>query len=240
MVDAIDSKSILGCQGAGSSPVIGKLFLLDFDGLLVDTERLHQLAYKEALGNWGFSFDIDFLTYSGLAHHISGTALRDYAYNLFPTLLGKWTELRNDKLIIYSRLIKEHVDLMPFVPEFLTHLQNNQIPCAVVTNSPKKDVEIIKQHAPILNTISHWITREDYEKPKPAPDSWLKGLSLFPHINPHETIGLEDTLKGVVALKLARINPILICSPNHPQVKESIDIPHFADLISALNSRYWL
>ncbi len=230
MVDAIDSKSILGCQGAGSSPVIGKLVLLDFDGLLVDTESLHHLAYQEALLNWGCPLDINFNSYIGLAHHFSGTGLKDYVYNTYPSLTGKWKEIRQDKIAIYARLSELGVSLMPCVKEFITLLNNKNIPCAVVTNSLKTDVERIIAHHPILQTIPHYITRESYEKPKPEPDGYLTALKLYPHIKPDEALGLEDTLKGIEAIKKAGIRPLLVCHPNHPQLAHAKDIKTISTL----------
>lgn len=220
MVDAIDSKSILGCQGAGSSPVIGKkLVLFDFDGLLVDTEKLHYLAYQEALSNWKSPLDIDFSTYISLAHEASGSKLKDFVYTLYPNLLGKWEAIRKEKLVIYSTLIENRVTLMPFVEEFLLFLEKKRVETCVVTNSLKKDIEVIKKRLHPLNKIPTWITREDYEKPKPDPDGYLKALKLHPKIPPSEAIGFEDTLKGIQALKQADIFPVLICDPSHPQLR---------------------
>ena len=235
MVDAIDSKSILGCQGAGSSPVIGKLVLLDFDGLLVNTEKLHHLAYQEAFLIWNCPLDIDFYSYAALAHHASGTGLKDYLYSLYPHLTGKWDEIRADKLQIYSKLIQTEVKLMPYVEEFLLCLEKKSIPTCVVTNSLRKDIEAIKSHLKILEKIPHWITRENYQKPKPDPDGYLTALKLFPHIAASDAIGFEDTLKGIEALKKAHIKPILICDQAHPQLKNAKGIKHF-DSFKALIS----
>ena len=44
------------------------LFLFDFDGLLVDTERLHFLAYQLAFKQTGQSLDLSFDEYCRLAH----------------------------------------------------------------------------------------------------------------------------------------------------------------------------
>ncbi len=237
MVDAIDSKSILGCQGAGSSPVIGKLVLLDFDGLLVDTEKLHFYAYQKALLQWESPLDIDFSTYIKLAHHSSGTGLKDFIAALYPKLSNLWGEIRNKKLQIYSELIESNITLMPFVEEFLLHLEREKIPSCVVTNSLKKDTDCIRKKLPLLNKIPLWITREDYSSPKPSPDGYLAALKLYPNISPSETTGFEDTLKGITALKLAGINPILICDPSHPQLQQGEKITHFSSFFDFLQKK---
>ncbi len=234
MVDAIDSKSILGCQGAGSSPVIGKLVLFDFDGLLVDTEKLHHLAYQEALLKWGCPLDINFQTYISLAHHSSGTGLKDFIYITFPKLQGKWSEIRADKLQIYSTLVETRIELMPYAEMLILHLKEKNIPSCVVTNSLKKDIDSIKAHHPCLNLIPHWLTRETYNQPKPHPDGYLAALKLYPHISAHEALGLEDTLKGVEALKSAGIPAILICDPHHPQLAERGSVKFLPSLQSLI------
>jgi beta-phosphoglucomutase len=227
MVDAIDSKSILGCQGAGSSPVIGKLILFDFDGLLVDTEKLHHQAYEEALLSFDTPLNLDFSFYINLAHAASGTGLKDYIYKAFPDLDGMWIDIRKKKIEIYSNLIETKLDLMPYVEEFIRLITVKKIPSCVVTNSLKKDVDRIRNKIDALNMIPHWLTREDYENPKPAPDGYLKALSLFPHIKSSDCSGFEDTLKGVKALQGAKVRPYLICNPNHPQLEDVKNITHY-------------
>jgi beta-phosphoglucomutase len=228
MVDAIDSKSILGCQGAGSSPVIGKLILFDFDGLLVDTEKLHHQAYEEALLSFDTTLNLDFSIYINLAHAASGTGLKDYIYKTFPNLDGMWIEIRKKKIEIYSYLIETKLDLMPYAEEFIRLLTVKKIPSCVVTNSLRKDVDRIRNKIHVLNLIPHWLTREDYENPKPAPDGYLKALSLFPNIKSSDCSGFEDTLKGVKALQGAKVRPYLICNTNHPQLNDAKNIAHYS------------
>ena len=227
MVDAIDSKSILGCQGAGSSPVIGKLILFDFDGLLVDTEKLHHQAYEEALLSFNAPLNINFPTYINLAHAASGTGLKDYIYKTFPNLEGMWIDIRKKKIEIYSNLLETQLNLMPYAEDFIRLITEKKIPSCVVTNSLKKDVDKIRNKIDALNLIPHWLTREDYENPKPAPDGYIKALSLFPHIKSADCIGFEDTLKGVKALQDAKVRPYLICNPNHPQLEHAKNIAYY-------------
>jgi HAD superfamily hydrolase (TIGR01509 family) len=208
--------------------------LFDFDGLLVDTERLHYLAYQEALLKWNCPLDIDFFTYISLAHHASGSALKEFVYSLYPQISGKWEALRAEKLKIYSQLIESKVLLMPFVEEFLLVLEKMKIPSCVVTNSLKKDIEVIKKRLPPLNMIPNWITREDYQNPKPHPDGYLTALKLYPKILPNQAIGFEDTLKGIEALKASGIPSILICDPNHPQLKDAHNIQQISSFATLL------
>ena len=107
---------------------------------------------------------------------------------------------------------------MPGVENVLEAVQSAHIPHAVVTNSTFKQISLIRKQLPVLNTILHWITREDYHHPKPAPDAYLKAREIIGASD--HMLGFEDALRGIRALEKASITPVLVCSPSHPQMEE--------------------
>ena len=111
--------------------------------------------------------------------------------------------------------------MMPGAEEMIDCVQEQKIPCAVVTNSTKNEVTAIKKHLPCLEKILTWIVREDYKNPKPAPDAYLRALKILGE-KATNCLGFEDSLKGVNALVAAQIKPLLICLDNHPQM-EAVD-----------------
>ena len=164
------------------------------------------------LSNKGFALGLDFPSYIKLAHHSSGTALKDYIFQKFPQITDDWASLRGEKLKIYTQMIEEgNVKLMPKVEEFLSFVLEGSFHTCVVTNSPKKDIDIICNHLPLLNQIPKWFTRETYARPKPHPDGYLSALNYFSDIPREKVVGFEDSLKGIEALKAAKIFPILVC-----------------------------
>ena len=44
----------------------------------------------------------------------------------------------------------------------------------VVTNSSKEVTDIVRRKYPILDMIPNWVTRDMYDKAKPAPDGYTK------------------------------------------------------------------
>jgi beta-phosphoglucomutase-like phosphatase (HAD superfamily) len=89
------------------SDILAKYELLcfDFDGLLVDTEALHFLAYKEMLQQYGHFLSWDFPTYCFYSH-ANRHSLRDEVYRLFPTLMEistDWEHFRAEKQIFYEK-----------------------------------------------------------------------------------------------------------------------------------------
>jgi len=203
--------------------------LLDFDGLLVNTEKLHYEAYRDMVNSLGFPFPIDYPTYCEGAH-LSTEALRDLVYNKVPELKKKhpdWMEIRKIKLELYlSDIKKNQVKLMPGVKEFLDAAHHHNIPTCIVTNSPIEQIKLIQSHLPELNLVTHVVSRESYTHAKPHPDGYLTALSTyFPKAT--KVVGFEDTIKGVQALTAANIKAVLVVEQDHPHAKLSEGADYF-------------
>lgn len=197
-----------------------QLFLFDFDGLLVNTEELHFAAYVELCRSRGLALSWDFTKFCSIAHY-SSTGLRDTIFSEFPSLQNEsWDVLYKEKKRLYLKILQENrLHLMPGVEKLLLALEAAGIRRCVATNSALEQIEEIKKALPVLKTIPVWITREDYVQAKPAPDSYLAALKRLA-LPGDETIGFEDSLRGVKALQGADVRPVLICPPEHPQIQD--------------------
>jgi beta-phosphoglucomutase len=209
-----------------------QLFLFDFDGLLVNTEKLHFAAYVEMCKGRGFVLDWDFNKYCSIAHS-DDTALRKAIYWQFPKLFEQepdWMVLYAEKKRAYFRLLEEgRLELMPGVEKLLKALEKANIKRCVVTHSLREQVDYIKEKLPLLNTIPVWITREDYTRAKPDPDGYLRAIERLGE--PGDMIvGFEDSLRGFKALSGTSAKPVLICRDDHPQMREMRGITHFNSL----------
>lgn len=175
------------------------LFLFDFDGLLVDTEKFHYEAYCILCHTQGVELDWDFEQFCNIAHS-SATAIRDALHPRLIHMQPKWDVLYSEKKKIYLNLLSSKpLELMPGAFELLSALAKTNIRRVVATHSPREQINLIKSHLPILNTIPFWVTREDYTNPKPAPDAYLTAIAL--HGQPQDRIiGFEDSLRGLTAL----------------------------------------
>jgi beta-phosphoglucomutase len=200
------------------------LFLFDCDGLLVDTEYLHYQAYKKMCSDRGFILTWDFLTYCSMAH-MGADLFQKKLYNFFPALYKQepnWAVLHQEKQrAILDILSREGVSLMPGVKRVLEFLQSHGARCVVVTHSPSELTDAIKKHHPVLQAIPHWVTREDYDKPKPAPDSYLKAIELYAK-QKDRVLGFEDTIRGWRALKLASVQAVVVSSVLTEEMKKEL------------------
>lgn len=206
-----------------------QLFLFDFDGLLVDTEHLHYQAYIEMCAQRGFDLKWNFHRFSEAAHHQS-TGLRDQIYAAFPTLQSlepNWQVLYEEKKRIFLNLIENgSVPLLPGVADLLIALQEANIKRCVVTHSAHSLIRRIRQQNPILDTIPHWITREDYTHPKPHPECYQVAIARL--AQPHDQIiGFEDSPRGLHALLETKAQPVLVCPPDSHYITKTLQLhPH--------------
>lgn len=204
-----------------------QLFLFDFDGLLVDTERLHYQAYLKMCAERGFNLEWNFDRYSAAAHHTS-TALQNQIYAEFPALREMepdWRILYDEKKQHFLDLIENgKVPLMPGVPKLLLALQEAGINRCVVTHSPKSLIDKIRKQNPLLDTIPHWITREDYHLPKPHPECYQ--LAISKHAKEKDAIiGFEDSPRGLHALRRTKAQAVLICPQHFPYLESLLIDP---------------
>lgn len=191
-----------------------QIVLLDFDGLLVSTEDLHFQAYQRMCQNRGCILGWDFARFCSVAHK-SSTGLQETIYSELPGLYHQeplWDVLYKEKKKEYKKLLHEgQVALMPGVESFLDLLQEKELKIAVVTHSPKEQIDLIKEQLPLLLGIPLWLTREDYTNPKPAPDGYLRALQEL--AQPGDcAIGFEDTWRGYSALVAAGVPGVVISS----------------------------
>lgn len=198
-----------------------ELFLFDLDGLLLDTEKVHFRAYQVLCEKFGYLLTIDFLRYCELAHHTEASSWKEFFYQEFPLMEEKfssWDELKAEKKKIYLELASEReIFPMPGAKELLQRLQKGHKTTCVVTNSSRLEVDLLFKKAGILESIDHWIVREDYTNPKPAPDGYLRAIETF--WKGGKIIGFEDSWKGICALEQTPALPILVCPLNHPQLQ---------------------
>lgn len=212
-----------------------QLFLFDFDGLLVDTEKLHYASYLELCDRRGCPLDWDFQRFC-LEAHGKAMGIWEAIGKEHPHLYEQEPKevLYEEKKQIYVQMLQTaQLELMEGVEVLLKRLADLKIARAVVTNSPKMHIEMIKRAVPVLQTIPVWITREDYSQPKPAPDGYLKAIGMLAKPG-DKIVGFEDTLKGLKALLAADVEGVLICPANHRHVKEAVSLgaKHFESLAS--------
>jgi dTDP-4-dehydrorhamnose reductase/beta-phosphoglucomutase-like phosphatase (HAD superfamily) len=167
--------------------------LFDLDGTLLDTDMCHYNAYKKVLNH--NEYDINEQQFIKM---INQGSIEELFYDCkIPEYM--WDNLRKQKRE-YLANSSEPIQFIKGAEEFILLLNSLGVDFAVVTNTNTSVVNSFKNKLPTLQKIKNWITREDYDNPKPNSECYLTALERFCN-NKKYIIGFENTLHGLNALK---------------------------------------
>lgn len=178
-------------------------FLLDLDGTLVDTEGLHYKAYILACKELGVPFDWDFKKFCFHAHGDSLGVAQELKLDN-----KSWDKLYKVKKEFYLKSLNStELKFVPGAEAFLQWGKKKNKVMAIVTNSPREQLEKLTKFLPDLGLVTFSLTREDYSEPKPSPLGYIKAIQIFESqygFNLQKKIlGFEDTPKGIFSLNQA-------------------------------------
>jgi len=169
-------------------------FLLDLDGTLVDTDKLHYFAYRDAMSSI-IGLNLMFGTYEQ-AIHLGGM---DKFIKEKIAICGDVKQQIKDQKKINMLKNSEPIIFMKNADKLIEYIHKYNIGHAVVTNTSKEIVESYKRRCDKLNLLTNWITREDYSEPKPNSECYELALQKFGKGEKH-VIGIENTILGYEAL----------------------------------------
>ena len=201
-----------------------ELYLLDLDGLLIDTEKLHYQAYREMCRHHGGHLPWSFEQYAAVSQ--SAQSLEIAILTAVPQLQRgglSWYQLYQHKQdIVRSLIARGNIGWMPGAENLLRWLDTHGAVRCVVTNSSQLLVPLLQDQCPLLKTIPKWFTREMYLESKPAPDGYLTALRWH-GIDPKGALGFEDSLKGMRSLCAAKVEGVWVQEPSiRPEQKEAL------------------
>lgn len=200
--------------------------LFDMDGVLVETEKFHYLAWKKAfkLKNINLS-EQTYGTYcQAQGRH---NAIKNILHN--PTA-EDYILLSDTKAQAYKEAVdSNNVILYDDAKELLAFLgKRSNIKLALASSSVVADYVIKKTD--VAWQFSHFITGAMVQRNKPYPD--IFNLAAAKLRLPKENLAvIEDSLAGVIAARLAGINVFAINRNNSLTGLNSINIePHINEL----------
>lgn len=209
-----------------------KALMFDLDGTLIDSEFFHFECWNEILEDSGVK-----LTYEDWLKNYAGVPLPANAKNLIDkyqisSLLEDVIERREN--LTLERLKTKDVTLMPHVADVLEYFYNKGLTLALVTSSPRKDVEAIFERNGLEKYFKLIITRTEVTKSKPDPESYNLCCELL-GLAKDNCIVFEDTINGVRSAKAAGLTCFAIQSNTEEHDKLSIADQLFLDFNTAKN-----
>jgi HAD superfamily hydrolase (TIGR01509 family) len=176
------------------------------DGLLLDTESLWHHAESELFRRHGAEFTFeDQLRVIGTSFEVTA---RYFAERLgHPVERGG--ELVEESTALMHDLVRRQVDARPGAVELVDGLRSLGVPMGLASNSPRYLVDDALATAGLADAFDAIVTRDDVERPKPAPDIYLRACELL-GVPPADALALEDSASGVRAAKAAGLTCIAV------------------------------
>lgn len=189
--------------------------LFDFNGVIIDDERIHLKAYREVLADEGVSLtDEEYFPCLGMddaafvrnAFARTGRELTDEAMR---AVIDREHEL-------HRALIKTELPVSQGVVTFIKaaarHLQ-----IGIVSMAERSEIDYALQLASLSNLFSIFVSAEPGLKHKPAPDCYQRGLELINQqrrakrklpLMARECLAIEDAPPGIESARAAGMRTI--------------------------------
>lgn len=180
--------------------------VFDMDGLMVDTESIYQLAWRDAARCFGYHLSEETLrATTGRRLEDCYKILRSAVDEVFP--MSAFLEL-------WPRLWHEHVSTngvpqKPGLTALLDLLDAYHIPKAVATSTEYPEAVFTLEKAGIADRFALIISGDQIANGKPAPDIFLRAADRL-GVAPCHCLALEDSEAGVLAAAAAGMVTIMV------------------------------
>ncbi len=185
------------------------LFVFDFDGTIMDTEKFHYKAWINILQSQvDNTIFFDYSEYIKHFHTIDVSNKKKYL--LIKYDIQNYDVLYELKQKEYNKLINENeVSLVKGFENIINFINENNKKFVIVTNTSIKNINFFSaKYQIITKNVDRIYTKENFIRKKPHPECYLKILNDYPN---HRIIGFEDSLYGFHCLyQVDKIKPVYI------------------------------
>lgn len=168
--------------------------LFDCDGVLVDSEPVSMRALDVFLARYGKQAEPDW------GHRMVGRRAYDNAQMMiesFDLPLSIEQTITEHRQLIFE-LVEREAEAMPYADQLIRWLNQQHIPIAVATSSPRPYLTMVLQKFGWHDCFGATVTGEEVANGKPAPDIFLRAAELL-GVAAKASLVLEDAPHGVQA-----------------------------------------
>lgn len=192
--------------------------LWDLDGVLVDTAPYHYQAYRDLMAELGRDLPLEaFQPLFGLRNE---SILKELLGDLPP---GRIAEMAQRKEELFRRQVAGKVKALPGAAELVRLLQELSIPQAVVSSTPRQNIDLILGSLGLVDAFPVIVAAEDVIHGKPDPEGFLLAASRL-GMEPKNCVVLEDAPQGIAAARSAGMAAIGVASTRPPEMLLEADL----------------
>jgi HAD superfamily hydrolase (TIGR01509 family) len=198
-----------------------KAILFDFNGVIIDDERIQMVAYMEVLK--GFSVELTEEEYFSSL----GMDDKSFVRNAFarkdkiasPEEIETVRTLKSER---WRSLVNGRLPLFRGVENLIVAC-SREFPIGIVSMSKRSDIEFVLDQSGLGRYFSHITSAEDVTRHKPDPECYrlgFEGLSATmnpgPDLVPMDFLVIEDAPQGVMAATGAGLRAMGVSSTVAP------------------------
>jgi putative hydrolase of the HAD superfamily len=196
--------------------------VLDFDGLILDTETALLDAWERVHADHGQVYD------RAGGHAVIGHSGMAYdPWAAFPVEHNR-EDLEQQFLKAHAKEITQR-PILPGIIELLDAAAAANLALAVASNSPIEHVENHLTRLDLRDRFAVLATRDQVEEPKPAPDVYQLACRQF-GVAPADCLAFEDSVPGHIAAHRAGLRVIVVPNP----CTRGDDFPHAAQRLDSM------
>jgi HAD superfamily hydrolase (TIGR01509 family) len=193
--------------------------IFDMDGVIVDTEPVHNYAYYEHFKLLGIEVSAEmYASFTGNSTKNVFQKIKDHfeVTEDILTLVEKKRSLFNDAFDTKADLF-----LLEGVEELIKQLHQNGIQLILASSSSKVTINRVFNRFKLHSYFSHIVSGEDFPQSKPNPDIFLEAVRLSKS-NKENCVVIEDSTNGIKAANAAGIYCVGYRSVNSKQQDYSL------------------
>ncbi|XP_028176629.1 pseudouridine-5'-phosphatase-like [Ostrinia furnacalis] len=188
--------------------------LFDMDGLILNTEDLYTVAFKNVLTPYGkeYTFTLKLKLMGSQAHETAKIIVSELDLPITPEQFMEETKKQFEKLF-------PDTQVLPGAKRLIEHLNSHNIPIGLATSSSKESYELkVNKHHQELFSLFPYKTMgssdPEVKRGKPYPDIFLVAASRFPDKpKPGQCLVFEDAINGVKAARAAGMQVVMVPDP---------------------------
>lgn len=206
----------------GGLVIMLQAIIFDFDGVIVDTERIHFQTLQRVLEEEQIPLSWEEYAQTYLAmddRNCFRTALTEHGR---PLTSEKVEELISRKADYFFGAVPDTVTVFPGVKRIIRQGAETY-PLAIASGALRGEIELILGKVGLRKFFSVVVAAEDVVKGKPDPESYINALARLNRlrsarpVKPSECLVIEDSRHGVVAAVTAGMRCLAVTNSYPPE-----------------------